>query len=68
MLELIVESPAPSLPQPQFSPEFCDFVALCLCKKSEERVNSRDLLGHPFVVKHQDSDISEWARSVRPQR
>lgn len=57
LLEAIVESPPPSAPSDQFSPEFCSFVSACIQKNPQDRSSSLDLLGHPFIKKFQDKDI-----------
>ncbi|CAL8172086.1 unnamed protein product [Prunus armeniaca] len=57
LLEAIVESPPPSAPSDQFSPEFCSFVSACIQKNPQDRSSSLDLLGHPFIKKFEDKDI-----------
>ncbi|PQQ10665.1 mitogen-activated protein kinase kinase 6 isoform X2 [Prunus yedoensis var. nudiflora] len=57
LLEAIVESPPPSAPSDQFSPEFCSFVSTCIQKNPQDRSSSLDLLGHPFIKKFEDKDI-----------
>ncbi|KAL6072945.1 Serine/threonine-protein kinase [Balamuthia mandrillaris] len=48
----IIEQPAPKLKDPEaWSPEFQDFVQLCLCKDSSSRPEAADLLSHPFLSK-----------------
>jgi len=57
LLEAIVESPPPSAPSDQFSPEFCSFVSACIQKNPQDRSSSLDLLSHPFIKKFEDKDI-----------
>ncbi|KAL8158778.1 hypothetical protein V2J09_000315 [Rumex salicifolius] len=57
LLEAIVESPPPSAPSDQFSPEFCSFISCCIQKDPMERSSSADLLAHPFIKKFEDKDI-----------
>ncbi|KAF5458943.1 hypothetical protein F2P56_022935 [Juglans regia] len=57
LLEAIVESPSPSAPADQFSPEFCSFVSACIQKNPRDRSSSLDLLSHPFIKKFEDKDI-----------
>lgn len=65
LLDVIVDSPAPSLPNDKFSQSFCDFIALCLRKRQEERPGAEDLLGHPFIVAYRDANIADWCKKVR---
>ncbi|KAL5572528.1 hypothetical protein UlMin_022125 [Ulmus minor] len=57
LLEAIVESPPPSAPSDQFSPEFCSFISACIQKDPEKRSSSLNLLSHPFIKKFEDKDI-----------
>ncbi|KAH9762667.1 mitogen-activated protein kinase kinase 6 [Citrus sinensis] len=57
LLEAIVESPPPTAPPDQFSPEFCSFVSACIQKDPRDRSSSLDLLSHPFIKKFEDKDI-----------
>ncbi|CAL1359803.1 unnamed protein product [Linum trigynum] len=57
LLEAIVDSPPPTAPPDQFSPEFCSFVSACIQKDPRDRSLSSDLLNHPFIEKFQDKDI-----------
>ncbi|XP_010545320.1 PREDICTED: mitogen-activated protein kinase kinase 6 isoform X2 [Tarenaya hassleriana] len=57
LLAAIVESPPPTAPPDQFSPEFCSFVSACIQKDPRARSSSLDLLSHPFIKKFEDKDI-----------
>nr|XP_007152958.1 hypothetical protein PHAVU_004G174500g [Phaseolus vulgaris]ESW24952.1 hypothetical protein PHAVU_004G174500g [Phaseolus vulgaris] len=57
LLAAIVESPPPSAPPDQFSPEFCSFVSSCIQKDPRDRLTSLELLGHPFIKKFEDKDL-----------
>lgn len=57
LLEAIVESPPPSAPPDQFSPEFCSFISACIQKNPQDRLSSLDLVSHPFIKKFEDKDI-----------
>ncbi|XP_057466736.1 LOW QUALITY PROTEIN: mitogen-activated protein kinase kinase 6-like [Actinidia eriantha] len=57
LLGAIVESPPPSAPSDQFSPEFCSFVSACIQKDPKDRLSALDLLSHPFIKKFEDKDI-----------
>ncbi|KAF2572883.1 hypothetical protein F2Q70_00005246 [Brassica cretica] len=57
LLAAIIESPPPTAPSDQFSPEFCSFVSACLQKDPPARASSLDLLSHPFIKKFEDMDI-----------
>ncbi|CAH0562647.1 unnamed protein product [Brassicogethes aeneus] len=53
----------PTKPPPSFreldrwSPEFIDFVSVCLVKNPEERATATDLLNHEFVVNAKSSTV-----------
>mmetsp|Transcript_15172 Transcript_15172/g.38498 ORF Transcript_15172/g.38498 Transcript_15172/m.38498 type:complete len:142 (+) Transcript_15172:430-855(+) len=64
LLHYIVENPPPELPQ-TFSPEFRDFVSLCLQKEPEKRAKVTDLLAHPFCTKHQGVNLSDLLATAR---
>ncbi|EGC39554.1 hypothetical protein DICPUDRAFT_93560 [Dictyostelium purpureum] len=52
VLFMIPTSPSPTLKEPQkYSPEFSDFIALCLAKEQSQRPSAKDLLKHPFFEK-----------------
>lgn len=57
LLGSIVESPPPSAPKDQFSPEFCAFISACIQKDPQERMSALDLLTHPYIRKFEDKDI-----------
>ncbi|KAK9697572.1 hypothetical protein RND81_08G046300 [Saponaria officinalis] len=57
LLAAIVESPPPTAPSDQFSPEFCSFISACIQKDPRARWTSSDLLTHPFIKKFEDKDI-----------
>ncbi|KAJ3089624.1 hypothetical protein HK102_005907, partial [Quaeritorhiza haematococci] len=45
--------PPPTLSNPSaYSPEFNEFISLCLIKDPKRRPSARDLLTHPFIAKH----------------
>jgi serine/threonine kinase 3 len=47
---MIPTKPPPSFREPdRWSPEFIDFVSLCLVKNPEERASATDLLKHEFI-------------------
>lgn len=49
---MIPTKPPPSFREPdRWSPEFIDFVSLCLVKNPEERATANSLLQHPFISK-----------------
>jgi serine/threonine protein kinase len=58
ILHGIRDEPSPSLPADRFSPEFCDFVNLCLKKNPEERASCKELLKHPFLQKAEAEDLT----------
>jgi len=65
LLNVVVQTPAPTLPADKFSPEFCSFVEACLQKDSKVRPNPDVLLQHPFVLKHASS-IIDLSKYVKP--
>lgn len=47
---MIPTKPPPSFREPdKWSPEFIDFVSLCLVKNPDERATAGDLLNHVFI-------------------
>jgi serine/threonine protein kinase len=50
-LNRIKDGPPPNIPD-SFSDEFKDFISLCLIKEPEDRIGAKDLLKHPFILKH----------------
>ena len=63
LLDRIVDMEPPKLPE-TFSADFRDFIALTLVKRVEERPHAEMLVGHPFVIRCQLADISEWMTAV----
>ncbi|CAB0041177.1 unnamed protein product [Trichogramma brassicae] len=50
---MIPTKPPPSFREPdQWSPEFIDFVSMCLVKNPEERATASELLNHEFIGKY----------------
>uniref|UniRef100_A0AAG5D4P7 mitogen-activated protein kinase kinase n=2 Tax=Anopheles atroparvus TaxID=41427 RepID=A0AAG5D4P7_ANOAO len=68
VLTQVLTSKPPRLPEDQnFSPEFRDFVQLCLRKDYQERPKYPDLLRHAFLQRAEHDSIinvSEWFRNV----
>jgi len=64
LLDRIVDNEPPSLPD-TFSADFRDFIALTLVKRVEERPHAEMLVGHPFVVRCQLADMSEFLAKVK---
>ncbi|GJP46422.1 hypothetical protein CLOM_g5713 [Closterium sp. NIES-68] len=58
LLQEISTSPAPVAPADFFSPQFCDFIALCLQKDPSQRPSAEQLLTHPFVHLHGDVSLT----------
>ncbi|KAL1493111.1 hypothetical protein ABEB36_011237 [Hypothenemus hampei] len=55
---MIPTKPPPSFREPdRWSPEFIDFVSMCLIKNPEERATATDLLNHVFIIKAKDRSI-----------
>ena len=49
-LREIVQDPAPTLPQEQFSPAIRDFISLCLVKAEDKRASYKQLLQSQFLT------------------
>jgi serine/threonine protein kinase len=49
LLHNLRDEPSPKLPEDEFSPEFCEFIDLTLCKDPKERWDCESLLNHPFL-------------------
>eukprot|EP00276_Gloeochaete_wittrockiana_P009348 CAMPEP_0184656822 /NCGR_PEP_ID=MMETSP0308-20130426/16781_1 /TAXON_ID=38269 /ORGANISM="Gloeochaete witrockiana, Strain SAG 46.84" /LENGTH=331 /DNA_ID=CAMNT_0027094119 /DNA_START=147 /DNA_END=1139 /DNA_ORIENTATION=+ len=61
MINAVDQTPVPSLPADRFTPEFCNFVAICLQKDPTRRPHVTDLVGHPFIVRHwQSNKLDTW--------
>lgn len=62
LLSDIVTKPPPAAPADRFSPEFCDFIRVCLQKNEDEIPDAQTLLQHPFILSHASDDfnLSEW--------
>merc|ERR1712166_267448 len=58
LLHQIVEGPAPSLPQDQFSTDLRDFVTDCMAKSPPDRASARDLAGRPFIAAAADEETT----------
>lgn len=55
---VIPSSPPPTLPEDgNFSPEFKDFLRLCLQKSSDARPTAEQLLKHPFLANSQEEKV-----------
>ncbi|KAI8878737.1 kinase-like protein [Backusella circina FSU 941] len=64
-LRAIVDEEPPTLPD-TFSPEACDFIAMCLRKDAQSRPSYAALLEHEFVKKYNDIevDMASWAQEA----
>jgi len=63
LLTRILQEQPPSLtPQMGFSPEFCEFVSVCLTKDLKLRPKYRQLLEHPFLKRYENEsvDVASW--------
>eukprot|EP00052_Salpingoeca_macrocollata_P027208 m.257412 g.257412 ORF g.257412 m.257412 type:complete len:402 (-) comp22708_c1_seq1:93-1298(-) len=70
MLQHIVQGPTPLDKPPfrkeDFSPEFNEFLSLCLQKKAKNRAKYEVLLAHPFAKKDRpQSEILQWIETFR---
>uniref|UniRef100_A0A8D8URX9 mitogen-activated protein kinase kinase n=1 Tax=Cacopsylla melanoneura TaxID=428564 RepID=A0A8D8URX9_9HEMI len=68
ILSRVLKEDPPSLPNDptRFSPEFQNFVSLCLTKDYQHRPKYRKLLEHPFLRRYENLyvDVAEWYRKV----
>jgi mitogen-activated protein kinase kinase 1 len=63
LAQVIVESDVPELPLDKFSPDFIDFINMCLIKDLSKRPQTKVLLSHPFIKKFENKtprDLAEW--------
>ena len=68
-LKQVVFDPAPSLPPGDFSPEFSEFISLCVQKLPEERENYSQLLQHDFILSHarlEDEMMGSFIQEITP--
>ncbi|KJE94951.1 mitogen-activated protein kinase kinase 4 [Capsaspora owczarzaki ATCC 30864] len=67
ILRHIVDGPAPSVPEGQFSPEFVAFLSKCLQKDHEKRANYVELLQTDFIKKYEQEevDVAGWVQDVQ---
>merc|ERR1712046_304915 len=72
LLSQIINDPAPTLSLESFTPEFCDFIARCLCKEPDQRPQAQELLAHPWLRMHDDTlrpfDFASFVRTVNELR
>lgn len=54
IVQKIMSMPPPELPQSKFSPEFRDFVSMCLQTDPQNRPKPEQLLVHPFILRAKD--------------
>lgn len=64
LLKSICNGDPPKLPPNRFSSNFEDFINQCLQKDYQQRPYYGKLLEHPFVVCHQNKNISEYVTQV----
>jgi len=69
LLEYIVSEPPPTIPAEYFSPEFKDFVDICLRKSPSDRWDLKSLMSHPFVLKteqvyEKEVSFASWVRHM----
>jgi serine/threonine protein kinase len=60
------EKEIPRLPE-TCSPDFQDFVSVCLRKEGGTRASATELLRHPFIIKHEKVDpkhLKRWIRTL----
>lgn len=58
MLEQIKYDQSPNVPERFFSPELRDFLSRCLKKRPEDRDSAVQLLAHPWILKHTQSQAN----------
>ncbi|OQV19408.1 Dual specificity mitogen-activated protein kinase kinase 6 [Hypsibius exemplaris] len=67
-MKIVVDGPAPKLPDEPFSDSLKDFVAKCCQKDFNQRPTYLELLQHPFIAKVQDdvrlTDIVAFVESI----
>ena len=65
VLTKVIQDDPPSLPA-HFSPEFREFVHVCLLKNHKDRPKYKKLLEHPFILKSKENkvDVGAWYSRV----
>lgn len=69
LLECIVNDPPPALPTKHFSPEFVEFVDICLKKDPIARGDLKTLLNHKFIQLYKNDPVNlVWFQRVHNMR
>lgn len=69
LLECIVNDPPPVLPTNHFSPEFVEFVEICLKKDPQLRGELKTLLNHKFIQKYKNDPVNvAWFQKVQDMK
>ncbi|XP_022667260.1 dual specificity mitogen-activated protein kinase kinase 6-like [Varroa jacobsoni] len=63
-LKQVVQNDPPRLPEGQFSPQYEEFIALCLQKDRDNRPRYPALLETEFLKINKNNDISDFANTV----
>lgn len=67
ILTEIMQNPSPRLAEEEgFTPEFCNFIDLCLQKKPTDRPKYAVLLNHPFIQRSiaENTDVGAWFQDL----
>ena len=65
---LIDNNTVPSLPEEEFSAEFCDFIKVGLNKDTTKRPNPNTLINHPFILQYENqpsSILAKWLTNIK---
>lgn len=65
---VIKENPIPPLSENEFSPEFIDFITICLERDPNKRPVVNNLLSHPFIVQYENvppSVLGKWVAGIK---
>ncbi len=58
LMQKVLIDPAPIPTGAQFSPQYIEFIQVCLAKQDQQRSSASQLLHHPFLQMHMDKNES----------
>ena len=65
MVQTVLEADCPTLDSGEFSPEFCEFIKMCIHKKPGKRVPADVLMGAPWLTQNGANSLKDCQTTVR---